>query len=362
MRHHTESDSNKMSTVDYRVVDTIDDVNRNQWNNVVSQSETGTIFHRTPWLHAIEEGLGYNAKHVIVEKNGNPQAVFPNFISAVENPFDLPVNLDTTGLAQLSSVSPGFGGPVVVGSKESTLEALFEAVDSIQEWNIIAHRMRLLDAAHVQYAQMFRTHGYTPSLLYCRLWLRLDEYDRIREEMDSGRRKELRNAEEHDPEVRVESFSEETVDDFYTEYKKTIERVDGTLYPRSFFETLARTFEDRIRIFNAYVDGQPIGKHLCLCDTDQESLHYFFAGVDAEYFKYSGPAVLHDFAIKWALEHGYDVYDFGATSSNYQDGTFRYKQKFGANIEPVYEWEASRARLRWAAYKWARNAYVRNNA
>lgn len=347
-----------MGSLSYEVVESIDDINENQWNNVVSQSESSTVFHRVGWLRAIEEALGYEPKHVVVRKNDNPVAICPNFVSEVEMPFDSPIDVARVGLAQLSSVTPGFGGPLITGNRERSLEAIFDAIEEISEWNSIVHRMRILDADHVQYAERLRARGYAPSLLYCRLWLFLDDYQRIRDEMDKERRKEIRKAKENDSEVVEEDVTQKSMRDFHREYRKTIDRTDGTLYPLSFFEALAAHLENRIEIFTAIVDGQSVGKHMYLRDDEQDSFHYFFAGIDERYFEYSSPALLHDYAFRWGINNGYSTYDFGGTRSNYQDGVFEYKRKFGAQMEPVYEWEGSLSIVRWKAYRTARRLYL----
>lgn len=346
-----------MVSLTCEVVGSIDDVNENQWNNVVAQSPGATAFHRTGWLRAIEDGLDRQPRHVVVRKKSNPIAVCPNFVSAVETPFDLPVDLSTVGLAQLSSVTPGFGGPLVSGNRERSLDAILDAVEAVTGRDAIVHRMRVLDPEHVEHAHQLHARGYAPSLLYCRLWLELDDYDRIRDDMDKERRKEIREAED-DVEVVAEDVTREAMREFYAEYLKTIERTDGTRYPRPFFEALADHFADRVEIFTARVDGEDAGKHLYLRDEEQDSLHYFFAGVDAEYFQYSSPTVIHDHALRWGIDEGYATYDFGASGADHRDGVFEYKRKFGTQVEPVYEWERGLAPVRWQAYRQARRRYL----
>lgn len=340
------------------VVDGIDDVNENQWNNVVAQSDAGTVFQRTGWLRAIEDGLGYRPKHVVVRRDGNPVAVCPNFVSEIETPFDLPATISRLGLAQLTSVTPGYGGPVVAGSRDGTLETILEAVEDVCGWRSVYHRLRILDATHVQYAQTLQANGYRPSLLYCRHWLPLDDYQTILDGMDSGRRREIRNGTDPSIVVVEEPVTRDSLRSFYMEYRKTLDRVDGQAFPRSFFDALADHLADRIEIFTATLDGEPVGKHLYLRDDEQDSLHYFFSGVDEAYFEYSSPTHIHDYAFKWAIEEGYDTYDFGGTSASHRDGVFKYKEKFGTRMEPVYEWEKGQSLLRWNVFQRSRRRYL----
>lgn len=348
-----------MASISTEIVESIRDVNENQWDHVVSQSESGTVFHSSGWLAAIEEGLDREPKHIVVRKGNNPIAVCPNFVAPVDTPFDPPVDLTTVGLTQLTSVRPGFGGPLILTETDESLERIFDAVEAIAASGPIVHRFRILDSNHVQYAQRLRERGYDASLLYCRFWLPLTDYQSIRDGMEKERRKEIRDAAD-DVDVSRSEVTERNIREFYTEYEKTIDRVDGTLYPLSFFEALADNLADRIEIFTAYVDGDPVGQHFYLRDDLQDSIHHFFAGVDEQYFDYSPPAVLHDHVIQWAIDREYATYDFGGTRSHYADGTFNYKKKFGARLEPVYEWEGSYSPLKWGLYKFARRKYIQN--
>lgn len=351
-----------MASLSTDVHESISEANANQWNNLVSQSDRGTVFHRTGWLRAIEEGLDRRARHVVVEKGGNPVAVCPNFVTPVDVPFDLPASPTAVGLTQLSSVTPGFGGPLILADKADSLERIFERTAELCRFGPVVHRLRVLDPGHVQYAQALREQGYQPSLLYCRFFLRLDDYDRIWEAMDGERRKEIRNADTEAVSVRRTDADRDSLRRFHADYERAMARIDGTTFPRPFFDALAAHLDERLELFTAYREGDPIGAHLYLRDDEQDSLHYFFSGVPGEYFKYSAPSLIHDRAIKWGLENGYATYDFGATSSDYGDGTFNYKKKFGAALEPVYEWENGHAPLRWRLYRAGRRLYLRNRS
>lgn len=346
-----------MTKFSSKVVEGIAEVNENQWNNLVSQTDHSTIFHRTGWLRAIEEGLEYDARHVVVWKNGNPIAICPNFLVPVESPFDLSIDLTKVGLARLSSIVIGFGGPLISVDRKQSFESIFDTIEASAGWNTIVHRMRILDPGHVKYAQDLHARGYRPALATCRHWLDLTDYQQITDEMAKERRNEIRSASQHDPEVVQEDVTRNAMREFHTDYKKTMERTGGTTLPLAFFEALAEHFSEHIEIFTAEVDGCSVGKHLYLCDVDQDSVHHFFSGVEERHFEYSGPTVIHDYVLRWGIDNGYATYDFGETSSNHGDGLFKYKQKFGTQTEPVYEWNRAHAPIRWKSYRTAVNWY-----
>lgn len=346
-----------MAALDSEVIESIDEVNENQWNNIVSQTDQSTSFHRTGWLRAIEDGLEYEARHVVVRKKGNPVAICPNFVIPIVLPFDPPIDLTQVGLAQLSSVSLGFGGPVISADRDRSFERLFDTIEAMAGWTTIVHRLRILDPGHVQYAQKLRARGYRPVLSTCRHWLDLTDYQQITDEMEKERRNEIRTASQYEPEIVEEEVTRDAMREFYAEYRKTMERIGGRTLPLAFFNALADHFSEHIEIFTARVDGTSVGSHVYLRDEEQDSMHHFFSGVDEDHFEYSAPTVIHDYALRWGIENEYATYDFGETSSDYGDGLFKYKQKFGTQIEPVYEWERALAPIRWGAYRKALDVY-----
>lgn len=343
-----------------RVLDSITEINANQWDNLVSQTDGGCIFHKTGWLRAIEDGTDVEAKHVVVQKKENPIAVCPNFVVDVPVPSGLPPVIDRFVPQRLHSVTPGFGGPLIISNEDTALDLLFEAIGDVCGAGLVSHRMRVLDPALVRYAQPFVQRGYRPSLTNCRFLFDLgDGIEAIWESMDKERRKDIRDVKEHDPQIERTHLREEDVDDFYREYEKTMDRVGGVQYPRDFFRALADHLGDDVLVFTATVDGAVIGKHLCLVDETQDSVHYFFNGTDEQYFKYSPSPLLHDHTVRWAVDNGYDTYDFGSSNANYRNGVFTFKSKFGAEIEPVYSWEKGYAPVRWRVYRGVRGLYRR---
>lgn len=343
-----------------RILDEISEINGNQWDNVVKQTEGGSFFHCSDWLKAIEDGLARDPKHVVVQIDGNPIAIYPNFVTRIQVPPWFPSRLKHLTPKRLYSSAPGFGGPII-GSKESTvLDEMFDAVRDVCGSSIISHRIRALDPEIIRYAQYLEQQGYSPSMLNCRFWFDLDiGKEEITNRMDNERRKEIRDAKSNDPDVQVEPLTEDNLEEFYQEYGKTMERVGGIQYPLTFFQALAEHVGEDIAVFTASLDGTTIGKHLCLLDDVRDSVHYFFNGVDEQYFEYSPSTLLHDYTIEWAIEQGYSQYDLGSTNANHHNGVFQYKSKFGCRVEPIYAWEKGYAPFRWWLYSRSRDLYRR---
>jgi len=357
--------------------ESITTVNRNQWNNLVEQSDLGCVFHRYEWLLAVEAGLGYTPAHVVVRKDGNPIGLFPNFVTELDIPYEhllslLPTEQLPTGLSsnleelsfqnvplkQLVSTSPGFGGPVIGSNESGCLEHMFQQISENCGRPVISHGIKAKELGYMRYGKTLAKRGYSPTLLDCRFELNLDyDFDELVARMDSGRRKALRDARNSGYEVSELDFGN-VVSSTYDRYITDMERVSGSTHSRVFFEELADRFADRLNVFSVEVDGTEAGRYVHVLDTEQSTLHYFYSAIgDESNYEYNPSELLHAYAIEWGQENGYRYYDFGSSGSSFFDGTFRYKQRYGARVIPTLRWTKGYAPLLWTGYKLGRRAY-----
>lgn len=315
--------------LEVNVVDTIRAVSERQWNGVVDRAACGTVFHRYEWIDAIETGLGHTPKHLVVEKDGNTIGICPNFV------LDLP----KTPFRRLTSIYPGFGGPLVTTDVKDSLSLVIDAVPDCCDVGTIVHEIRACNGEYLRYGDLMRARGYRPTQMGGRFVLRLEKgYDDILEGMSSSRRKGIRKGRATDHEIVEEELTRENVERFYRVYERHMDRVGGEAYPLSFFEALL-ALESRLLLLTIRIDGEYAGGFLELLDDEQSAVHGFFAAVPEEYFEYHASELLYDYVIRWGIEHGYETYDFGGGHADFEDGVFRFKAGFGGELVPNFHWE-----------------------
>lgn len=368
-----------MTDLSVSVHDSIEDVNRNQWNNVVEQSRLGSVFHRYEWLQSIERGTDRVPRHVVVSKNGNPIGLFPNTIGAVDVPSfsttaellpsdripdwlsDLSFSTEGSSevpLKRMTSTSPGFGGPVILTEESDCLTLMFRTLSEICERPVVYHTIDAKELGYMRYGKALAKRGYEPTLLNCRFELDLGlEFETLLERMDKERRKALLDARADDHRVTELAF-DDAVSSTYELYRADMERVDGEVYPPAFFEEIATRMADRVKLFSAEVDGIEVGRYLYLLDDEQSTVHYYFSAIgDSSRFEYHPTELLHAHAIEWGQANGYRYYDFGGTGSTFLDGSFKYKEKYGGQVIPTLTWEKGYSPVLWKAYKVGRRGY-----
>jgi predicted N-acyltransferase len=330
------------------VVETIRAVDRSRWNDVVERSELGTVFHRYEWLEAIETALGYEPRHFVVEKDTNPIGVFPNFV----------VDLPKTPFSRLTSLYPGFGGPLLTTDVEESLSLLIDAATKYCNGRTLVHEIRVCNTNFLRYDDFLQSHGYRSDQTGGRFLLNLAKgYDQLFEGMSSSKQRAIRRGRETDHEVVEEELTEAALGQFHELYERHMNSIDGKVYPLSFFERLAE-MESRILLVTLRIDGEYAGGFLELLNDEQCTVHGFFTGVPEEYFEYYASETLYDYVFQWAIDNGYETYDFGGSGHDFRAGAFTFKEEFGGQLVPNLRWECG-ANPAWNLVKTGRSLYRR---
>jgi len=342
-----------------RLLSSIHDVDRNQWNNLVTQSDRGSLFHRHEWLAAVEAGMDHSPRHALVTTDANPVALAPAFASGLDLPHDAADAVaDALDITVLLSGEPGYGGPVVSTDEAANVDRLFDALDAACEGRVLYHRIAAHDLGTVRYGQYLSARGYDLSAEVALLVLDLDRsWDAVLGGMDKERRKAVRDAREQDYEVAVTELGAE-LDRTYEAYRRNMARVGGNTLPRSFLAAVAAELGDRARVFTASVGGEEVGRYVHLLDSEQSVLVHWLSAIPGESCYESMPSeLLHAAAIEWGIEAGFDVYSFDKTGAHFDNSVFRFKSKYGADAVPLLHWEKGQSTVAWPLYEAARDRY-----
>ncbi|MFC7157335.1 lipid II:glycine glycyltransferase FemX [Halomarina halobia] len=351
-----------MSDLDVTTYSSIEALNENQWNNLVEQSNQGTVFQRYEWLEIVERTFDHRPQHVVVSKKDNPVAILPVFVRDFDAPIDAATTVtETLGLKEAVSTRPGYGGPIVLSNESECLDLLLDELEATCGRNVLYHLIRTNDLNYLRYGKHLQKRGYEPITLNCRFVIDLEQsWEEIRSNMDKERRKALRDA--HENEYRVEStpLGEADLDRTYDAYVRNMDRIDGFVFPRPFFDLLTERMGDRLQVFTAVVDGIEVGRYVHFLDDERSAVHHYFTAIpDESKFKYYPSELLHEHAIKWAKSQGYAHYDFGGTGTDYTDSVFRFKQKYGGDLVPTLQWQKGLSKPGWNLYKFGRSMFVR---
>lgn len=329
------------------VLDTVNQSNSGEWNDLVDRVDCATIFHRHEWIAAIEAGYRYGPCHIEVRKDSNLVGVLPQFAMDIPNvPFH-----------QIRSVYPGFGGPLIGTDREETLDRMMSTAADLCSGRRILHEIRGCDPSLLQFNDPLRRAGYRPARFKGRFVLDIDRpYEEILADMDRSRQKGIANGRATDHRIVEDSFDPDSLDRIHEAHTTHMASVGGDPFPRAFFDALEE-MRDHVLLHSIYFEEEYAGTFVQLRDPYRDTLHLLIAALPPTYYEYNLSEALHDAAIKWGIDHGIAAYDLGGGGGDFTNGIFRYKAKFGGHLEPNYYWERGFG-LAWPIVKAARSIYL----
>jgi serine/alanine adding enzyme len=158
----------------------------------------------------------------------------------------------------------------------------------------------------------------------------------------------------------VRSGGRDLVGDFYRVLVENMRDLGSPVHSFRFAEEVVERFGDRARVFVVYGDHLPIagavtlGLGNVLCNP--------WASASRRHVDRAPNMLLYWAMLEFACESGYRRFDFGRSTPN--EGTYRFKEQWGARPEPIYWYRfsvgkgepepvaSSKNRLRWAMECW----------
>ena len=115
--------------------------------------------------------------------------------------------------------------------------------------------------------------------------------------------------------------------EFYALYEVTCVRDRMSRRPYTYFSTMAEIFADRLRIFVARCQGEPLSASVAI--RYGRSVWYLYGGSANEKRNLMAGYALQQAMIAWAVETGCEYYDFGGIlAPDRSDGLYRFKEGF----------------------------------
>ena len=281
---------------------------------------TATGYHLTGWLGVIERAFGHETKYLAATSGNGIEGVLPLvfFSSRVFGRF------------AVSMPFLNYGG--VVADDPSVRRALVDR--AVEETR--SRRGSHLELRHS--GQLCPELAPKRHKVAMRLPLASDP-DRQWEALDRKVRNQVRKGEKS--QLTVAQGGSELVDDFYSVFAHNMRDLGTPVYARAFFAEVMRTFADRARIFVVHHEGRPVAASLVFWH--RSMIEVPWASALRESNPLSANVLLYWHMLKFSVERGFAVFDFGRSTPN--AGTFHFKRQWGAQpLELVWEyWNASGA-------------------
>ena len=168
--------------------------------------------------------------------------------------------------------------------------------------------------------------------------VRRDLYSRFTVDLSSGeeavwkgiqksKRKAVRRGER---ECVVRELEPGDIDEFYCLYLRNMKRFGSPAYSEGYFENFFSMINGKIgKVFGAFCNGKLAAGLLGFYYGDR--VHIVIAVSDPLFSGARATDAVHWTFIKWAIENGFDIFDFGRVRQ--ESGQFEYKRKWGGKCE-----------------------------
>ena len=270
------------------------------------------VFHRPEWKQFIEDSFGISMKYFAVEEDDKIRMIFPMGI----------IDSLLFGKRLISVPYLEYGG---FAGESRYVQFLIEHVKQLySSYDYIQVREGVPENYLVN-------NGFKKVEEASRFILNLDAEEKIWGSIDKQKRKAVRKAEEMGVEVRDIGYNE--VSNVYRLYSHDMKKFGVPAFPIKYFDNLwVYMIQNGLgKALGAYIDGTLIAALLGF--TYKDRVHITISVSKKGYLDYRPNDILHWEFIKWAIQEGYKIFDFGHVKKG--TGHFDFKEKWNTELKPL---------------------------
>ncbi len=273
------------------------------WDAFVDKHSDATMYHLSGWKTVFESVFGYSPYYLMAMDSANRlQGVLPMFCMSdlfrrkylISNPFS------------------NFAG--ICANSAEAADALYDHAVSLA---------KELNARYVELRQLGKkVKSDLPSKeSFVTLMLELgSDSDLIWRSISSRNRNKVRKAGKNGLNA---DFGLQYLDSFYEIYARNLRHLGTPVFPADMFRAVAKTFSDRVELLVLKLDGRPVSGMFLF--KFQKTISEPWVASLRQYNKIYINNCLYWHAIKYACEHGFEVFDFGR--STVDTGTYKFKEQ-----------------------------------
>lgn len=282
-----------------------------RWDTFVSSQAHSTHYHEWVWREVIEETFGHEGFYLAAVDREQIEGVLP--------------------LVQMKSRLFGRSLVSVPFSSYGGILTESEAARAV----LVAEAQRLatdLGVAHIEMRQ-----GHASDVPWqdstAKLTMEVDlpaKVDALWNGLSSGMRNKVRNARKQG--LRVQWGKGEQVETFYRIFARNMRDLGTPVYPRAWFENLARRLSEHVHLVTLWDDSEAVAAGLIIVHGGVAEFPWSSALRESRK-KYSAVLMYWEL-LEWAINNGFHRVDFGRSSPG--SGTHEFKRHWGAKERPLH--------------------------
>lgn len=282
-----------------------------RWDAYVNAQPTACLYHRAAWRRIVEEAFGHHTHYLLALDNDRVSGVLP--LARLRS------RLFGDFLVSLPYVN--YGG-CCADTEAIEQELLAEAVRLARDLGVDHMEIRTESA---------RERGLQMRSAKASMRLPLPgTSDELWNGFSSKLRSQIKRAQKEQMEVTVGHLDQ--LDAFYEVFAINMRDLGTPVYARGFFETVLRELPDSSWIVTVTLQGKPVAA--CVLLGFRDVIEIPWASSLREYNKLSPNMLLYWHSLKFAVERGFRLFDFGRSTPD--SGPYKFKAQWGATPVPLF--------------------------
>ena len=286
------------------------------WDEYVQNHPDGLAYQLFAWQQAVTTAYGFKPRSLLAKKNDKICGLLPLMDFRVPG----------RGSTLISLPYCDAGG--VLGDSAEVVEQLLAFIAEESECNNCHFEVRSTDELSVAGPNLTNK---------VRMLLVLPDSSEkllagLKAKLRSQVKKPLRDG------LMAKIGGRELVRDFYPIFARNMRDLGSPVHSRRWIESVLASYGDNCRVGVVYTpDGTPAASGIILLHRKTVSIPW--ASAVREYNRLNPNMLLYWTFLSFAADNGYQQFDFGRSTPD--EGTYRFKQQWGAQPQPLYWYDLS---------------------
>ncbi|MBI5055595.1 MAG: FemAB family PEP-CTERM system-associated protein [Nitrospirae bacterium] len=284
------------------------------WDSYVARHPGATFFHRSGWKKVIERSTGHQGHYLMASDNDHVAGVYPLFILS-------------TGLFGTMGVSlpyVNYGG--ILADSVEIERLLIETAETVGR-DAGCRYIELRQRFPMRYETPSSNHKVASVISLC------GDAEETFKRLHQNVRNKIRKAQKNG--VIVQNGAEH-LGDFYRVYSRNLRDLGTPVITQRFFECIAETFPEHVRVYRATRQGKTIGAKVVFMDS--KTCYFEFSASVRESLCHAPVHAMNWAAIETASAAGCRQVDLGRSTA--ESAHCNFKKYWGSethNLSVAYQ-------------------------
>ena len=305
------------------VIHQAEERDQQRWDAYVLNHPDASPYHLFAWKRAVESSYGHRCHYLFAEKDGQLAGVLPL------------VHLNFPGLVNELTALPYCDVGNCLCDSGKVQDALLDEALNLQK-KLNCKKLHLRGA--LKETELAKSSFQVEETGKVRMLLKLPaSADELFSSFKSKLRSQVRKAEKNGVTFRWGGLDD--LEAMYFVFAKNMHELGSPVHAKNWLRSVLEHYGKKAKVGLAEFEGKTIGMGIILLACQKVSIPW--ASTLREYNRLGPNMLLYWNFLKYSADHGCREFDFGRSTAG--EGTYRFKQQWGAEPEPLPWYTCSKA-------------------